>query len=196
MQVKLQLLKPLDEYSWFGNTQESIVLHTTLGNTYEGAYETLKIRHLSYHYIIEADGTIRNLIPIERSAWHAGVKSNPNLRARVFFNDDNPNKRSIGIAFVRYGNPSLTTEQRDAAVWLIKEIGKETGRRYNRDNIFTHHEITDYKPKEVETYREEVLQALEGYKDDRDAGQKSTTLLYIELLKLKLKYLTLLWSKT
>lgn len=181
------LLTPVQDYSWAGNTYESIVLHTTLGNTYIGAEETLKIRHLSYHFIIDADGEVYQLVDIDRSAWHAGVKSNPNLRARTFYLSDNPNRRSIGIAFVRKNEPELTNAQRDTAVKLIKWLGEQTGARYNRDNIFCHYEITDYKPKEVEGYRQQVVEGLEGYKDETDAGQMSNNELLrralIEIIK-------------
>jgi len=183
MDIIQKLLKPVEEYSWAGNSQEAIMLHTTLGNSYDGAEQTLKIRHLSYHFIIDEDGEIFQLVDIGRSAWHAGVKSNPNLRARAFFGSDNPNRRSIGISFVRNRHPEITPAQRDAAVWLIKEIGKQTGVRYNRDNIFCHYEVTDYKPREVENYRQQVVEGLEGYKDEVDAGEKAQYLLLIDLLK-------------
>lgn len=183
------ILKPESDYSWPGNTQESIVLHTTLGNSYIGAHETLRIRHLSYHYIIDQDGDVYQLVETNRSAWHAGVKSNPNLRVRAFFGPDNPNRRSIGIAFIRTGERFITAAQRDAAVSLIKRLGAESGVRYNRDNIFCHYEITDYKPKEVERYRQQVIEGLEGYKDETDAGEKARLRLIVELLINRLKLL-------
>lgn len=192
--ITIDHLIPVENYSWSNNTHESIILHTTLGNTYQGAFDTLKIRGLSYHYIIDIDGTIRELIPIERSAWHAGVKSNPNARVRAFFGNDNPNRRGIGISFVRRGHPTLEPEQRDAAVWLIKNIGERTGVRYNADNIFTHHEITDYKPEEVDDYRLEVLDGLVGFKDEKDVPKHDAALIKLlnqlvsVLMRLKLAY--------
>lgn len=192
MKITKRLLKPVDSYSWEGNTQESIVLHTTLGTTYKGAEDTLKIRHLSYHYVIDKDGSIYQLVDISRSAWHTGVRSNPNLRVRTFYGNDNPNRRSIGIAFVRFNESELTREQRDAAVWLIKEIGKQTGVRFNASNIFAHVEITDYKPKEVLTpYRDQVIDGLVGFKDETDVSHETNLQLYIKLLRLKVKLLRL-----
>ena len=61
-------LKPEQDYSWPGNTHESIILHTTLGNSYSGAEETLKIRHLSYHFIIDEEGDVFQLVNTSRSA--------------------------------------------------------------------------------------------------------------------------------
>lgn len=184
-------LKPIEDYSWPGNTHESIILHTTLGNTYIGAEETLRIRHLSYHYIIDEDGEVFELVDINRSAWHAGVKHKPNLRVRSFYGSDNPNRRSIGIAFVRNGQTELTSAQRDAGVSLIKWLGSRTGVRYNRDNIFAHCEVTDYKPWEVfDSYRDQICQGLEGFKDETDAGERSKLLLIIALLQQLIKELT------
>lgn len=184
-----RILKPEQDYSWSGNTHESIILHTTLGSTYSGAEETLRIRHLSYHFIIDEEGDVYQLVSTDRSAWHAGVKSNPNLRVRAFFGSDNPNRRSIGIAFVRNKHPEITLAQRDAAVHLIKQLGSTTGVRYNRDNIFCHYEVTDYKPREVEKYRQQVVEGLEGYKDETDAGEKTKLLLVIQLLQTLIKQL-------
>lgn len=201
MKIVKKILTPADEYSWSGNTGEAIVFHTTLGNTYIGAEETLKIRHLSYHYVVDKDGTIYQLVELDRSAWHAGVKSNPNLRSRAFFGEDNPNRRSVGVAFVGDGNvydtsgytvysKAITDKQRDAGVWLVKEIGKQTGVRYNANNIFYHREITDYKPAFVETIRKQVLEGLVGFKDETDAVAERTVLeLTLKMLQLKLQLL-------
>lgn len=197
MKIKKRLLKPFEDYSWEGNTGESIVLHTTLGNTYIGAEETLKARHLSYHFVIDKDGTIYQMVETDRSAWHAGVKNEPNLRAIEFFGNGNPNRRSIGIAFVGKGydwdtNKFMTDQQRDSAVWLIKEVGKQTGVRYNANNIFYHQEITSYKPAFVGSIREEVVRGLVGFKDEKDNVEELSRLqLILRILQLKLQILLL-----
>ena len=192
MQVTQNILEPTDEYSWEGNSQESIILHTTLGSSYLGAEETLKIRHLSYHFIINEFGDINQLVDVDRSAWHSGVKSNPSPRAVAFFGDSNPNKRSVGIAFVRNGQDRLTNAQRDAGVYLIKKIGAWTGVRYNHENIFYHREVTDYKPSEVSNYRDQILDGLVGYRDEADTGHKDKQ---EELIKLLLQLIKLLQAE-
>jgi N-acetyl-anhydromuramyl-L-alanine amidase AmpD len=136
-----------------------------LGNSFDGAYQTLKARGLSYNYIIDADGTTYEIVPWYHSAWHAGIKSNPNKRVVDFYGNKNPNRHSVGVAFVRKGQP-LTESQIDGAVKLIKWLGKQTKVVYDESNIFYHQEITDYKPKEVEQYRSAVLEALFGEKED------------------------------
>lgn len=190
MKIRKRILTPVEDYSWDGNTKEAIVLHITAGSNYKGAEDTLKIRHLSYHFIIDKDGSISQLTDINRSAWHAGIKSNPVDRVVKFFGDTNPNKRSIGISFVCekdewYVSNELTEKQIDAGVWLIKYIGSQTGIRYNGDNIFTHGEITDYKEK-MEEERKIIVSELIGYRDEQDVVKLSSV---VERLKIKLQTL-------
>lgn len=156
--------KHLNNY-WEDNDPKSIILHTTLGDSFDGAFETLKARGLSYNYIIDANGKTYEIVAWDKSAWHSGVKSNPNKRVQNFYGDTNPNKHSVGIAFVRNGQDQLTEEQVNASTQLIKQLGENTREVYTKENIFYHQEITDYKPKEVGLYREQVLEALFGEKE-------------------------------
>lgn len=185
MKITKRLLKPAESYSWADNDGSSLVLHTTLGSNYKGAEDTLKARHLSYHFVIDRDGTIYQMVDVSRAAWHAGVKSKPNLRTRNFFGNRNPNRHSVGIAFVGMAYWDFTTEQRDAAVWLIKEIGKQTGVRYNANNIFYHQEITSYKPSFVKMIRESVLEQLVGFKDEKDNVKEYSLLELIRQILIK-----------
>lgn len=184
----------IDNY-WEGNNPKSQMLHISGGTSLIGAYETLKARGLSYNYAIHF-GEIYELVHWSKCAWHAGVIHNPNLRARAFYNtlkdDENPNRNSVGIVFIQpFGTTSVSEEDVDAYVRLTKWLGQETGVRYNADNIFYHHEVTDYKPKEVGKIREQVLDGLVGDKDDKDAGEMTRLKLIIKLLQLRLKLLLL-----
>ena len=185
--------KHIDNY-WANNNPRSIVLHTTGGYGFIGAYETLKARGLSYGYIIEPDGKVYELVHWSNSAWHAGVIKRPNLRAKAFYGTlkgkDNPNRNSVGIAFTYPdGIDILTDKQVDSATLLIKQIGKEAGVRYNADNVFYHKEVTYNKPAIVKGYRDQVLEALIGDKDHKDALQKTILQLTLQMLKLKLALL-------
>jgi len=195
MQIKQTLLEPQNEYSFAETTGDSLMFHTTLGTNYQGAYDTLKIRHLSYHFIIDEDGTIYQLIDLSRGAWGAGATSRMNVRALAYFGLVNPNQKAIQIAFVRRGQSQLTQEQRDAGVWLTKHIGKQTGARYNRNNMFYHREVTNYnasaKPPEVREYLEQVLDGLVGFKDNTDNVSPEYLKMYIKYLQLLIQVLLL-----
>ena len=152
----------LDNY-WDDNDPRSLIFHTTLGHSFAGAYETLKARGLSYNYLIDED-YVYEIVPWNKSAWHAGIKSNPVERITDFYGDTNPNTESVGIAFIRRGE-ALTENHVNNAVELIKWLGKQTRVAYYDKNTFCHYEVTDYKPKEVKQYRQDVLDALFGEKE-------------------------------
>lgn len=172
------------------------MLHTTLGGgTIQGVHQTLLTRGLSYNYIIK-NGIVYEIVPYYQCAWHAGVIKNPNMRSQVFYKtlkgEDNPNRQSVGIAFdYPQGATQLSDADINAAIDLIKWIGSETGYRYNADNIFYHKEVTSNKPIAVKGYRDQVLDALVGDKDDKDAGEISRKRLLIKYLTLQVKLLTL-----
>lgn len=186
--------KNLERYSWAGNDPQALIFHTLLG-TLEGSLSWLEQIHLSYNYLIGVDGKIVEQIPIERSAWHAGVLSNPSDRVVSFFKGVNPNKKAVAIAFERNGEQQLNKEQVGAAVALIKIIGQKTASRYTLENTFAHHEITDYKPVEVVEYRRQVMASLEGEKEPEEEEKIKLLKLRIALLQLKIKLLQLLGIK-
>ena len=154
-------LEPISKYSWSDVSQDSVVLHTLFGSI-DGSYEHLKNIQLSYNYLIAEDGEIFEMIPPNRCSWHAGVKNEPNDRAREFFGGDNPNRRSLGIGFERNGEASLTKPQSRQCANLIKELRETAG--YSLDTLFAHPEITSYKPEEVKNYKRQVEEALSGNK--------------------------------
>jgi len=161
------------------NDLNSIVLHTLSGSV-EGSYSWLDAQNLSYHYLIDVDGTIYEQTKPEHGAWHAGRVVQPNRRAKAFYGkygtlgkyDANPNRHSLGIAFARRGEEELTKEQAIAGANLIDHVGRKYDKRYTEDNIFAHYEITKTKPKEVLRYREQVLEYGEDYKGETKNPKK------------------------
>lgn len=180
--------EPVDKY-FNTNEPRSIVLHTTLGGTALSSIGWLRQPQVeaSYHYIVDKYGTIYQLVKVKHGAWHAGRFNRPNLRARTFYGTDKVNVNSVGIAFARNGEAELTEEQLDATIWLIKDIGRRIGYRYTADNIFAHKEIAIDKPAEVLHYREQVLDALIGEKDEKDSEERSKMLQIVQLLQLIIK---------
>lgn len=94
----------------------TIVMHATAGGTLAGALQALRQRELSYHYLIDRDGTITKCVPYTREAFHAGESFGP-LGASV-------NRYSIGISFVNRndGRQSYTDSQYRAARALVAEL--------------------------------------------------------------------------
>lgn len=98
-----------------------IIMHHTVTPTVKSAINALKARGLSYHYLIDKDGSIYELVDPNFKAWHAKGYNN----------------NTIGISFVcggKYG--PVNEEQHKASIWLINylktkhPINSLTGHKY------------------------------------------------------------------
>ena len=84
-----------------------VVLHHTGGDTLQSAVNALQNRNLSYHYLIDRDGTIHQMVDPSKKAFHA----------------KNFNDNSIGISFVGGTDKSQITKTQIAnAQNLIQSI--------------------------------------------------------------------------
>lgn len=94
----------------------TIVLHSTAGGSATGSISWLRKIGLSYHYIIERDGSRHKLVPASSVAFHAGKSIGPN--------GSNVNNYSIGISFANLndGKEKITDAQIEAARQLVREL--------------------------------------------------------------------------
>lgn len=94
----------------------TIVLHATAGSSLGGAVSTLKIKGLSYHYLIEKNGQITKCVPTGRVAFHAGKSVGPQ--------GENCNSYSIGVSLVNLNNGKDPYPQAQVAACadLCKEL--------------------------------------------------------------------------
>jgi N-acetyl-anhydromuramyl-L-alanine amidase AmpD len=105
-----------------------IVLHSTEGNTARGAIEWLNCRKNSYHYIIDRDGKITQLVNDADTAYHAGKYANP---------------IALGIALTGWANKpgaEFTQKQYAALATLLTHLQKK--HCLKPDDIVTHGYIT------------------------------------------------------
>ena len=81
---------------------DTIVIHYTAGSSLSSAVNTFKDPSVeaSAHVVIDLDGSITQLIPFDRVAWHAGESS--------WFDRTDLNKFSIGIEIVNAGRLTRT----------------------------------------------------------------------------------------
>lgn len=97
----------------------TLLMHATAGASLEGALETLRLKGLSYHYVIPKKGPWVKLVAAAREAYHAGVSLGP----------DGPsvNHYSVGISFVNLndGIDPYTPSQIDQAVALGKALKQQ-----------------------------------------------------------------------
>lgn len=112
-----------------------IVLHTTLG-TDEGdlSYMTdpSQKANVSYHYLVQRDGDIWQLVADEKKAWHAG-ESTWDGKANV-------NDYSIGIGFSNKKGEMLTDDQYRAGGQLLAHL--ITKHKLSFEDILTHENIS------------------------------------------------------
>lgn len=96
-----------------------IILHATGGSSVIGSLETLTLRKLSYHYIIDRNGEVTKCIPLSKVGFHAGKSFG--------WSGANCNSYTIGISFANWdnGKEKLTVQQYAAVAPLIDEICKE-----------------------------------------------------------------------
>lgn len=159
-----------------------IVLHFTLGS-YNGAVSWLmnanRPNRSSAHFVIgRKEGEITQLVKITDTAWHAGVISNPNDRAKRVMKKNldgswvNPNQYAIGIELaagydvdqdgvVEPNENDITEWQYQQLTELVKSFANnpDTAFMLDEKNIIIHGDIADYKEK-PEIVRTELLKRL------------------------------------
>lgn len=93
----------------------TVVIHATAGGSATSSISWLQKIGLSYHYIIERNGTVYKCAPISRVAFHAGKSFGPE--------GPNVNDYSIGIALAnRNDGEPYTQAQMDALRDLLAAI--------------------------------------------------------------------------
>ncbi len=95
---------------------DTVVLHATAGSTAQGAIATLRERGLSYHYLVDKDGSVTKLAGTSRAAFHAGESAGPQGPA--------VNGYSVGVSLVNLndGRDPYPQAQRMAVEELLGEL--------------------------------------------------------------------------
>lgn len=110
-----------------------VILHYTAMDSPDAACNTLcnPQTEVSAHYLIDADGTVRSLVPEEMRAWHAGAGSWGDVT--------DVNSRSIGIELDNDGQSPFPDCQMDALIALLKDINTRWSIRPER--VLAHSDI-------------------------------------------------------
>lgn len=156
--MKMVNVIPWLAYRTMTRKPKTIVLHATAGGSVDGAIRTLRRFRLSYHYIIDKDGTVYKCVPVSGKspysvAFHAGRSLGPRGPMVNFY--------SIGIAFVNRndGLDPYTTEQLDSAEALIKEL--KTVFPW-LENITTHYAVSPGRKTDPKNFPLEAFAARVG----------------------------------
>jgi N-acetylmuramoyl-L-alanine amidase len=91
-----------------------LVLHYTAGGSLEGAVTTFKKpESVSAHFVIDRDGTIVQMVELDKKAFHAGISS--------YNNRNGVNDYSIGIEIVNWG---ICGNGEEPITWTKKTLDK------------------------------------------------------------------------
>jgi N-acetylmuramoyl-L-alanine amidase len=91
----------------------TIVLHATDGASAGSSISWLRKIGLSYHYVIERDGSVTKCVPVSRVAFHAGKSEGPQGP------DVNPYSIGISLANFESRREEITQKQIDALEDLV-----------------------------------------------------------------------------
>lgn len=97
---------------------DTIILHDTGSKTLESAASWCQnpASKVSYHYIVDLDGAVVQLVDEARRAWHAGKAALPGER------ESDVNGRSVGVAMVNDGASPYPAAQVEATAELCVAI--------------------------------------------------------------------------
>ena len=138
----------------FGGPRKStkgVIIHHTGGRGLDIAIKTLQSRKLSYHYLVDRDGRIVNVLPDNLVGWHAGhTNKKPELT----------NSNTVSISMVAKDDTDVTPEQLAAASSLEEQLAKKYG--FPKSESYGHGEVSSGKhPKEGFT----IATAIRGGKE-------------------------------
>ena len=109
-----------------------IVLHSDASDSVNATLSWLAAKEskVSYHVVIDRDGTAYEVVPVAKRAWHAGVSS--------FAGITDVNSHSIGLSFANNNKgEAYTAAQVESARVLCREWMKAFP-KITRDRITTH----------------------------------------------------------
>lgn len=116
-----------------------VVVHHTESPTLKSTKDALNSAGISVQLIVDRDGSITLMVPLEKRAWHAGVSYAKVQVDNVVKELRKLNDYSIGIEIVNTGLESFPEEQmksvKDLILYLMKRF------KIRKDMIFSHAEI-------------------------------------------------------
>ncbi|VVC31143.1 N-acetylmuramoyl-L-alanine amidase domain [Cinara cedri] len=124
-----------------------VVVHHTEEPTLTATKDVLNSRGISVHFVVDRDGSITLMVPLEKMAWHTGISYAKILDQEL----DGLNLYSVGIEIVNSGLEPFSEEQmktvKDLILYLMKRF------QIKKDMIFSHSEIgTIIYDKDLDDY--------------------------------------------
>lgn len=120
-----------------GTKIDTIIVHHTGGNDCAKTLRWFGMKEagVSAHYVIDRDGTVYQLVPDDKSAWHAGTSWLPDAKKK----SGSVNTRSIGIELVNKGDGKTDFPSKQMAA--LKTLVEELKGKYAIQYILGHKEV-------------------------------------------------------
>ncbi len=134
------MITPNQEYGRRGQTIRGFVIHRP-----EGSFESAESwimspkSQVSYHDMIDTDGTITNFVMPKNTAWHAGLVKDGT--ADILKYGPNPNFYTIGISLAGFAKDEPTQAQITACAKLISTYAENFNIQLDNNTIIPHHDI-------------------------------------------------------
>jgi N-acetyl-anhydromuramyl-L-alanine amidase AmpD len=133
-------MSPNQEYLRRGQKIQGFVIHKTEGS-FKSAVDWCNNSksQVSYHFIIDMDGTDICLVMPENTAWHAGGVKRPT--ADILKYGSNPNLYTVGIALAGYASEPPTAYQIMKCAKLIHTLAMYYNIKLDKKTVITHNSI-------------------------------------------------------
>ena len=139
-------VKKLDNAKFHGGKRpmskvDLIVMHCTAGGSAMSSIDYMNTSAgVSYHYVIDRDGTIYRMLDVQYVGYHAGDSAFPADPSKKT-QGGSVNRRSIGISWAnRNDGEQITEKQIESALWLCGVFVKRDG--ISIENVVGHNEVS------------------------------------------------------
>lgn len=104
-----------------------IIHHYTANNSLEGTVRVFKENAVSAHLILDRDGTVVQMVPFNKKAWHAGTSATTSKWGKKY---SGLNSDSVGIEVINYGYlGNHVPKSQDTTDWTLLKHTNETQSR-------------------------------------------------------------------
>lgn len=129
-------------------TPKYIVLHYDGGANLTHTINYLKTRSLSYHLLIDRDGSITQGVPFNKRAWHAGLSNYRKMATDL-------NSHAIGISMGNRGPVNKFGDQ----FWALNPAGRKIGGPLNASQVIKRYHPNGGRELYWERYADEQVAA-------------------------------------
>lgn len=141
---------PTGAYGGYGSIEATdVVCHSIEGyrktmDTWASEKEV--VHQVSYHFVLDIDGTITQYVPVNQAAWHAGrvdADTNPSVGVPwQGYQGVNPNSHTIGIGAEGFSAQNWNKAQHVSCIAILRWLTEQHDISFTADNLIGHCDIS------------------------------------------------------